>query len=73
MSSVKSVMRYCGEISEKDFIKHTESNTPTEKLLCWKPVAIKIVKLLLLPFKTDRAKVQATTERRLIEKDDACL
>lgn len=72
LSSVKSVMKYCGEISENDFIKLTENNTPTEKLLFWKPVTIKIVKILLLSFKTDRAKVQATTES-LIEKDDACL
>lgn len=73
MSSVKSVMKDCGEISENDFITLTESSTPTEKLLCWKPVTIKMVKIPLLPFKTDRAKVQAPTERRLTEKDDACL
>lgn len=73
VSSVKSVIKYCGEISEDDFIKLTESSTPTEKPLCWKSVTIKIGKILLLPFKTDRTKVLATTEGRLIEKDNACL
>ena len=57
VSSIKSVMKYCGEISENDLIKLTESSTPTEKLFCWKPVNIKLVKILLLTFKTDRAKV----------------